>query len=91
MKNNVTAATLKIEVKTENRTDGKTVTEFYINGVKHIASVINDFNNIGKYSGYCGTLGACNNVTYPEAIEFVSDCIERHFAEFGINIEFVTE
>lgn len=29
--------------------------------------------------------------SYPEAVEIVGDAIEKHFAQYGINVEFVKE
>lgn len=99
MKNNVTAAkvatgtavaagtqavTLKIEVTTENN-----VTRFDATNGKKMAVIMADSFN-GGFCAYCGTFGSCSGKTYPEAVEFVSDCIERHFAEYGINVDFLT-
>lgn len=102
MKNNVTAAkvaqgtaeaavgtavTLKIEVTT---IDG--VTDFVtMTNKKRIGIISSDSYHAGKYIGKFGVFESCNNSTFAEAVEFVSDCIERHFAEFGINVEYITD
>lgn len=80
------AVTLKIEVTT---TDG--VTDFVtLTNKKRIAIISSDSYHAGKYIGKFGVFESCNNSTFAEAVEFVSDCIERHFAEYGINVEFLT-
>ena len=54
---------------------------------KVIATVSKDFNK-GRYCGSFGVFGCCNNSRYPDAVEFISGCIENHFAKFGLNVEF---
>lgn len=60
-------------------------------GSKVIATIGKDRNNIGRYSAsfMSGQFGCCDNHTYPEAVEFISGAIERHFADFGLNVKFV--
>lgn len=55
---------------------------------KVIATITKDFFNKGRYSAYFGVFGRCNNSRYSDALEFITDCIERHFESFGVNIEF---
>lgn len=55
---------------------------------KVIATIGKDRYNKGCYSGSFGPFGCCNGSSYPEALEFISDCVERHFASFGLNVEF---
>lgn len=54
-----------------------------------IATVSPDMFNKGKYCGDFGAFGSCNNVSAPDACEFIITVIERHFAAFGLNVEFV--
>lgn len=54
-----------------------------------IAAVGKDMHNPGKWAGGNHRIGACNNCTFAEAIEKVSDYITNHFAAFGLNVEFV--
>lgn len=70
----------------------------YYNGVKFTSAVNgyefgavgSDFFHVGRYSGNAGLWGSCNNSDYTDALEFVSDCIERNLGKFGISVEFVT-
>lgn len=55
---------------------------------KVIATITKDSFNKGRFCGSFGPFGCCNNSRYPDAVEFVTDCIERHFANFGLNVEF---
>lgn len=61
---------------------------FQIDGTT-IATVSPDIFNRGKYCGTFGVFGNCNNVSAPDACEFVGNAIERHFAAFGLVVEFV--
>lgn len=61
---------------------------FSIDG-KEIARTYSDWHNKGRYQGNFGAYGACNNRTFADAVEFISDAIESHFAAFGLNVEFV--
>lgn len=54
-----------------------------------IATVSPDMFNKGKYCGNFGAFGGCNNVSAPDACEFVGDAIVNHFAAFGLNVEFI--
>lgn len=54
-----------------------------------IATVSPDMFNKGKYCGNFGVYGSCNNVSAPDACEFVCTVIENHFAAFGLNVEFI--
>lgn len=55
---------------------------------KVIATITKDSFNKGRYCGSFGAFGCCNNSRYPDAVEFTTGCIERHFANFGLNVEF---
>lgn len=55
---------------------------------KVIATISKDFYNKGRYSASFGIFGNCNNKSYPDTLEFITDCIERHFAKFGLNVTF---
>lgn len=57
---------------------------------KCIAHIGKDIHNIGRYAGRVNHAGGavCNNVTYPEAVEFITGAIERHFAGFGLGVKF---
>lgn len=57
-------------------------------GNKVIATITKDSFNEGRYSASFGAFGGCNNCRYPDALEFITDCIERHFENFGLNVEF---
>lgn len=78
-----------IKVNTRTNANGS-VTMFTINGVC-IAHVGRDLFNVGRYAGRVNNAGGamCNNCTFPDAVEFISDAIENHFAAFGLNVEFV--
>ena len=62
---------------------------FSIAGGNFLASVGNDFHNKGRYTGQFSPFASCNNSTFADAMEFISDAIETHFAAFGLNVEFV--
>lgn len=53
-----------------------------------IATVSPDMFHKGKYCGNFGAFGSCSNVSAPDACEFIITLIERHFAAFGLNVEF---
>lgn len=59
---------------------------------KVIASIYKDAINTGRYVGIFahGTSSGQikDGMRYPDSLEFVTDCIERHFANFGLNVEF---
>lgn len=55
---------------------------------KVIATIKKDSTNKGRYSASFGPFGCCNNSRYPDAVEYITDCIERHFACFGLNVVF---
>lgn len=77
-------------IKVNTRTNARgSVTMFNINGVC-IAHVGVDTHNVGKYAGRINQAGGavCNNTTFPEAVEFISDAITAHFAAFGLKVEF---
>lgn len=62
---------------------------FSIQDGNFLAAVGNDFYNKGRYAGKFGSYGSCNNCTFADAVEFISDAIVNHFAAFGLNVEFV--
>lgn len=57
---------------------------------KCIAHIGKDINNIGRYAGRVNHAGGvmCNNMRYSEAVEFITDAIERLFAGFGLDVKF---
>lgn len=55
---------------------------------KVIANISKDSFNKGRYSASFGPFGCCNNRRYLDAVEFISGCIENHFANFGLNVKF---
>ena len=63
--------------------------DFAING-KEIAGIGSDFLNPSKYSARFGVYASGNNIaTFADAVEFIGDAICSHFAQFGLNVEFV--
>lgn len=79
--------TIKVSTST---TVNNSVVKFMINGVC-IAHIGKDGKNTGRYAGridHAGVFAGCHNRTFPDAVEFISDAIERHFAAFGLNVEF---
>ncbi len=60
---------------------------------KVIASIYKDAINKGRYVGLFAhgtSFGQIKDgMRYPDAVEFVTDCIEKHFAKFGLDVEFV--
>ena len=57
---------------------------------KEIAEISKDYFHKGRFSAslQSGSGGCCSGATYPEAVEFISGCIERFFADLGLNVEF---
>ena len=57
-----------------------------------IAEIIESHGCAGKYTGriygFSGFDGCHDGVSYPDALEFVSDVIERRFARLGLEVEF---
>lgn len=76
-----------IKINTRTNTNGN-VTMFTVNGVC-VAHVGTDLYNVGRYAGQFSPFASCNNSTFADAVEFISDAIESHFAAFGLNVEFV--
>ena len=76
-------------IRVNTRTNDNGVATFSVNGVC-IAHVGIDLFNIGRYAGRINHAGGavCNNKTFPDAVEFISDAITNHFAAFGLNVEF---
>lgn len=62
---------------------------FTVQGGNCLAAIGADFHNKGRYAGRFGVYGSCNNSTLPDAVEFINKAIRNHFAEFGLNVEFV--
>lgn len=62
---------------------------FSVDGGNFLAAVGNDFYNKGRYAGQFSPFASCNNKGFADAVEFISDAIENHFAAFGLNVEFV--
>lgn len=62
---------------------------FSVQGGNFLAAVGTDFYNKGRYAGQFSPFASCNNKTFAEAVEFISDAICNHFAQFGLNVEFV--
>lgn len=56
-------------------------------GHKAIARISKDTN--GTFWARFQVFASANNIkTLPEAVEFISDAITNHFANFGLNVEF---
>lgn len=62
---------------------------FSVQGGNFLAAVGTDFHNKGRYAGQFSPFASCNNKTFADAVEFISDAIENHFAAFGLNVEFI--
>ena len=62
---------------------------FAVQGGNFLAAIGADFHNKGRYAGQFSAYGSCNNCTLPDAVEFIRKAIRNHFAEFGLNVEFV--
>ena len=62
---------------------------FAVQGGNFLAAIGTDFFNKGRYAGQFGVFGSCSNKTLPDAVEFIGDAICNHFAQFGLNVEFV--
>jgi hypothetical protein len=75
--------TIKVNTTTK---DGNAF--FSIDG-KDIARTYSDWYNKGRFAGQFGPFASCNNKGFADAVEFISDAIENHFAAFGLNVEFV--
>ena len=56
----------------------------------NIAEIIENHGRAGKYTGrvygFSGFDGCHYGVSYPDALEFVSDVIERRFARLGLEV-----
>lgn len=61
---------------------------FSVEGGNFLAAVGNDFYNKGRYAGQFSPFASCNNKGFADAVEFISDAIERFFDNLGINVEF---
>lgn len=57
-------------------------------GNKVIATISKDSFNKGRFCASFGASGHCDNSRYPDAVEFIAGCIENHFANLGLNVEF---
>lgn len=44
---------------------------------------------IGRVYGFSGFDGCHDGISYPDALEFVSDVIESRFAKLGLEVEFL--
>ena len=62
---------------------------FAIQNGNRLATIGADFFHNGRYTGQFSPFASCSNKTLPEAVEFISDAICNHFAQFGLNVEFV--
>lgn len=62
---------------------------FSIDGGNFLAAVGYDFQNKGRYAGVFQSFASCNNKGFADAVEFISDAIDSHFAAYGLNVEFV--
>lgn len=62
---------------------------FSVDGGNFLAAVGNDFHNKGRYAGQFSPFASCNNKGFADAVEFISDAIESHFAAFGLGVEFI--
>lgn len=60
----------------------------FTTGYKAIATIRKDTN--GTFGARFQAYASANNLrTFPDAVEFISDAIEDHFAAFGLGVEFV--
>lgn len=75
-----------IKVNTSKTEYGVT---FAVQGGKPLATIGTDFHNKGRYAGQFSPFASCSNKTLPDAVEFIGDAICNHFAQFGLNVEFV--
>lgn len=57
-------------------------------GSKVIATISMDSFNKWRYCASFGVFGSCNKSHYQDAVDFITDCIERHFSGFGLNVVF---
>ena len=65
---------------------------FSVKDGNFLGSVGADKKNPGKWAGRInngGLFAGCFNRSFAEAVEYISDAIENHFAQFGLNVEFV--
>lgn len=62
---------------------------FSVQGGNFLAAVGTDFYNKGRYAGQFSPFASCNNKGFADAVEFISDAIENHFAALGLNVEFI--
>lgn len=62
---------------------------FSVEGGKFLAAVDRNFYNKGRYAGVFSPYASCTNQRFVDAVEFISDAIENHFAAFGLSVEFV--
>lgn len=78
--------TIKVNTRTN---EANNITIFSINGVC-IAHVGTDLYNVGRYAGRINRAGGavCNNRTFTDAVEFISDQICALFGSLGLNVEF---
>lgn len=69
----------------------ETYTIFKVDEVS-IAEITESHGCAGKYTGrvygFSGFDGCNDGISYPDALEFVSDVIERRFARLGLEVEF---
>lgn len=86
----------KVEVKVINGIDPckKTHNVCFLINNNMIGWIYSDATHKGKYVGLFGKASAVYRktsycLTYPEAVEFVTDAIEQHFAELGLDVEFI--
>jgi len=62
--------------------------DFTVNG-NTIAMIRPDESNAGRYKMRCGVFLNGNNSRLPDAIEYVTETIERNLQGWGLNVEFV--
>lgn len=63
---------------------------FSVKDGNFLAAVGNDTINPGKFAARFSAFASGNNIpTLADAVEFISDAITNHFAQFGLNVEFV--
>lgn len=73
-----------IKINTENTANGCEFTT----GYKAIATIRKDTD--GSYWARFQAYANANNLrTFADAVEFIGDAIENHFAAFGLDVEFV--
>lgn len=62
--------------------------DFTVNG-NTIAQIRPDERNAGRYKMRCGIFLTGDNSRLPDAIESVTECVERNLRGWGVEVEFI--